>query len=318
MASTEPFFIVGVHRSGTTLLRYMFSSSSRIYIPPESDFIPTFFQKCPHAELSALQVDKILKRIFDKYRFAYEWQGKQPTVVDLLPGESRFTPASVLNGLYAQYARQNDAVRWADKTPIYTNYMLLIHSMFPQAKFIHIIRDGRDVSVSMMEKWGGKEFHVDTYFTARNWVRRISAARRSGQSLPSDKYIEVFYEDLVTEPESSMRRMCKFLDEPFDPLMLEQHYLAQKRVKAGAFHDRVRQPTTPNRLARWKNDMQVSDRRLFQHVAGPMLKELGYCLSKDHTLQLTEQLSLCFYKCKYETLQFGRRIAQFGGLVPPN
>ena len=106
-SNNHPFFIVGVHRSGTTLLRYMLSSHSRIYIPPESDFIPNFFLRRPTAELSERQITDILHTIFSKYRFVGEWQGDPLNAHALAREMPKYTPAALLDALYREYAQQN-------------------------------------------------------------------------------------------------------------------------------------------------------------------------------------------------------------------
>lgn len=318
MAQTNsPFFIVGVHRSGTTLLRYMLSSSSRIYIPPESDFIPRFFLGRSDAVLSERKVEELLESIFSEYRFVRDWRGERPpagTFFQQLPAP---TPTAFLHRLYAMYAEQNGAVRWGDKTPIYTDYIPLLKQLFPDARFIHIIRDGRDAALSMLDKWEEKEFHVDIFFAARNWVRRIRKARADGQKLGPAHYYELRYEDLVSDPEPQLRKVCRFLDEPFDPGMLSHHRLARSKESAGGFHDAVRSAATTRRVARWTREMDEADRRLFQAVGGALLDELDYGTEDLGGMGTRERLRLAALASKYVVLQTGRWGLQAAGLKPP-
>jgi hypothetical protein len=314
----RPFFIVGVNRSGTTLLRYMLLSSPRIYIPPESDFIPRFFGRRPHGPLSRKQAVRILATIFGSYRLVREWQGEAPDLeafVDSLPD---LTPAALLDALYRRYAEQNGAVRWADKTPIYTRHIDLIAQIFPMAQFIHVIRDGRDVALSMVEKWGKEEFHIDIYFAARDWVRRIRRARASGARLGPGRYYEVRYENLVKDPEHELRAVCKFLDEPYLPQMAHPHLLARERIPIDDFHAPVRQPPTTNRVGRWQTEMSEADQRLFQHIAGGLLAELGYEVGDVGAMPLQEMVRFAGLGAKYAALQAGRCVLQAVGVFPPN
>lgn len=315
--STDPIFIVGVHRSGTTLLRYMLSSSPRIYIPPESDFIPRFFLCKPLAALDEKKVASTLDIIFEKYRFVKEWEGERPEANDFYSTMRSKTPAGFLEQLYSHYAAQKGAVRWGDKTPIYSSYIDLIHQIFPQAKFVHIIRDGRDVALSMLDKWGDKEIHVDIYFTARNWVRRIREAQLSGKRLGSGLFYELTYESLVASPEESLRHVCDFLEEPFVEEMVTHHRKARQQIGSGSFHDAVRQPVSKSRICRWQNEMNAADLRLFEQVAGPLLVELNYKLADVGPMSILEKSRFQAFHVKYEALQIGRRVAQNMGLVPP-
>ena len=309
-----PFFIVGVHRSGTTLLRFMLSSSPRIYIPPESDFIPRFFLRAPEKPLSERRVARILRQIW-QYRFVKEWQEEPPQAADLLRNDR--TPAAFLHALYTAYARQHGALRWGDKTPIYTSYINLLHRIFPQAKFVHIIRDGRDVALSTLDKWGAKEFHVDIYYAARIWMRRIRQAQEAGARLGAQLYYEMRYEQLVQQPEQELQKLCAFLDEEYMPQMARQDIMARQQIKAGSFHDPIRRPPNTTRVARWRREMSAVDLRLFQHVAGNMLTALGYELAPGGDMSVHEQVRLIALALKYETLQAGRRVLQAVGLKPP-
>jgi hypothetical protein len=317
MPTTErPIFIIGVHRSGTTLLRYMLNSSPRIYIPPESDFIPRFFGRDPAGELSEPRIAAILTTIFAKYRLVKEWQGDPPAAEAFLQAMPARTPAAFLDTLYRTYARQYGAVRWGDKTPIYTSYVDLIHQIFPQAQFVHIIRDGRDVALSMFDKWG-HEIHIDIYFAARNWVRRIRQAQAAGTRLGPDLYYEMRYEDLVQDPEAHLRPLCEFLGEPYLPEMANPHHLGRERIEPDSFHAAIRQPPSTARIGRWQQEMLEPDRRLFQRIAGPLLDALGYETPDLGVMSPGEIARFVALGSKYVILQAGRRVLQATGLLPP-
>jgi hypothetical protein len=314
----RPFFIVGVHRSGTTLLRYMLSSHSRLYVPPESDFIPYFFLRHPEAELSDRRIGEILDTVFTKYRFVKEWQGERPDTADFVQAMPSRTPAALLDTLYTAYAGQNGAQRWGDKTPIYASYLDLIHHIFPTAQFIHIVRDGRDAALSMLAKYQEDEFHVDVFFAARNWVRRIRKAQTSGARLGPDLYYELRYEDLVMDPEKELQGVCDFLGEPFERFMLRHHRLASSRIPADShFFDTVRNPTTDARIGRWRSGLSPADQRLVQLVQARLLEALDYPLEDLGPMPISEQARLAALAAKYLTLQAGRRVLQEAGLFPP-
>jgi len=295
----------------------MLTSSPRIYIPPESDFIPRFFTTDPKEHLDPDCVARLLEIIFDKYRFGKEWQGERPNPDVFSSRMEEPTPAAFLDTLYRMYAAQRGSIRWGDKTPIYTSYIPLIHRIFPSAQFIHMIRDGRDVALSTLDKWGESEVHVDIYYAARIWVRRIHQARWAARALASDQYLEVRYEDLVQSPEMELRTICRFLEEPFDPKMAKYHHQARRLVAPGDFHAPVRHPPDPSRAGRWRREMSKNDRRIYEHVAGPLLEALGYGVEDLGPLSAAQRLRLLALQCKYDTLQASRQLAQRLGLVPP-
>ena len=228
------------------------------------------------------------------------------------------TPAAFLDALYGEYARQNGAERWGDKTPIYASYLDLIHEIWPQAQFLHIIRDGRDAALSMLEKYERDEFHVDVFFAARNWVRRIRKAQASGARLGPGLYYELRYEDLVQYPERELQAVCDFLGETFEPAMLVHHRLASDRIPAEShFFDTVRSPTTQQRMGLWQEKLSTRDQRLIQCVAGRLLSELGYERVDLGPMPVQEWARLAALAAKYATLQAGRRVLQELGLFPP-
>jgi hypothetical protein len=318
LSEVRPIFIVGVHRSGTTLLRYMLGSHSRIYIPPESDFVPSFFLHRPAKDLSDEEIEHILRTIFDRYRFVKEWQGEPPQPGPFIRSMTDRSPAAFLDTLYSAYARQYGAQRWGDKTPIYASYVDLIHEIFPHAQFLHIIRDGRDAALSMLDKYERDEFHVDIFFAARNWVRRIRSAQRAGSRLGPDLYYELRYENLIEDPESELRTVCEFLGETYEPGMIEYHQTARERIPANShFFSNVRNPPSRQRIGRWQQQMSERDQRLVQTVAGKLLAELGYPLVDLRPMSIGEQARLAVLATKYAMLQSGRRVLQAFGLFPP-
>ncbi len=317
MVTEHPIFIVGVHRSGTTLLRFMLNSNPRIYIPPESDFVPRFFGRDPHRALSQRRITWLLDVIFARYRLVKEWQGPPPDPEEFAAEMAEPTAAAFLDTLYSRYARQQGAQRWGDKTPIYASYIDLLAAIFPKAQFVHIIRDGRDVALSMLDKWGEKELHVDLYFAARNWRRRISQAQASGDQLSPDRYYEMRYEALVEDPERELRPLCQFLEESYLPEMAQPQHLGRRQIATGDFHAPVRQPPSTSRVGRWQREMAAADLRLFQRVAGGLLAELGYELADAGPMPAGEVGRMALFALKYETLQAGRRVLQAAGLVPP-
>ncbi len=316
---SNPIFIIGVHRSGTTLLRFMLSSHPNIYIPPESDFIPRFFLRYPQRELSSSDIRRYLDIIFRQYRFVEDWKGKPPDPVDfvhLLNGHR--TPATFLDLLYRLYAHQNNAVRWGDKTPIYTSYVDLLHTIFPDAQFIHMIRDPRDLALSMVEHYRGREFHVDIYFAAKNWLRRTLKARQDGAVLGNNQYLEIFYEDLVNQPEQNLVKISNFIGEDFAPEMKAQHIMAQEIIPDDShFFKNVRLPVNTNSVYRWKKELSQADLATVQIITGPLMEELGYPLADVKEPNLSETARQFYYATKYSVLQVGRRLLQTINLVPP-
>jgi hypothetical protein len=259
----------------------------------------------------------MLRIIFDEYRFVKEWRSPIPAADGFYEALDDVTPAAFLRALYTAYAEQYGATRWGDKTPIYSSYLGLLAAIFPDAQFIHLIRDGRDAGLSLLDRWARRDFHIDIYFAARNWVRRILDARRSAGHLAEGSYYECRYETLVANPEAELRSMCDFLDERYAPEMARPHELAAARLPAGGFHDAVRAPPSTDRIGRWREEMDRADRLLFHSVAGPLLEELGYEVPDVPQTPFPSQLRIMALRAKYEALQSARRLARLLKIVPP-
>ncbi len=316
-SNERPIFIVGAARSGTTLLRFMLLGNPRIYIPPQSDFIPRLFGRQPTATLSRQQAIRAAEFIFNAHPFIKDWRDERlvaEAFVDSLPDRR---PGTLLNTLYSQYAHQYGAERWGDKSPTYTGYIHLMSEIFPDAQFIHIIRDGRDVALSTVETFQ-KDFHIDLYFAASSWDRRVRAAMTTGRQLGVNRYREIRYEQLVNDPERVLEETCAFLGETFHPAMLEPQKQAHDRLSPKGVHAAVRQPLTTSRVGRWQQEMSDADRRLFQLVAGDTLDELGYDSCAVGNMSLGEYARYAGLRLKYVVLEGGRQILQPTGLFNPH
>ena len=231
--------------------------------------------------------------------------------MDALPD---LTPATFLDALYRQYAHQYGAERWGDKSPTYTEHMDLIAEIFPNAQFIHLIRDGRDVALSMIEAYRQDRFYVDVYFAARTWKQRIRKAFASASRLGPGRYLELHYEQLTTNPEAELRRICEFLGETYHPAMAEPHFLARQFLRPAGLHAPVRQPPSTMSSGRWRREMSDSDQRLFQTVAGDLLTEVGYETVSLGKMSPGERAHLAGLQTKFTILEAGRVILQTAGM----
>ena len=160
----------------------------------------------------------------------------------------------------------------------------MIAGVLPEARFIHLIRDGRDVALSVRPLWFGPTSIEDA---AIWWKERVEAGQRAGSEL---RYMEVRYESLVGNVRSELERVCDFLDLDFREDMLQGHTRACARLaeekdlpKQGIaaerrreIHARVRVRPDPSGVGRWRTEMTPDERRRFEELAGDTLERLGY------------------------------------------
>jgi hypothetical protein len=278
-------FVVGVPRSGTTLLRLMLDAHPQLTIPPETYFLPELLRACKSGGASR---ERVLEVITATKRWQ-DFQLEPSRLLRRLPARRPVKGREAARAFYAAYAESVGKPRWGDKTPVYLKSMLAIQKALPEARFIHIIRDGRDVALSVLGLLFGPD-SVDE--AARRWKRKVLRAREQASRLRH--YREVRYEDLVADPESTLRSVCEDVELPWDPSMLDYHRHAEQRMRTeirelrplggGTItaeervrqHELVSRPPSATRAGRWKTDMSPADRQAFESVAGKLLDQLGY------------------------------------------
>lgn len=264
-----PFFIVGASRSGTTLLRLMLNRHPHLCIPPESHFITHLHAEQPEL----LSHDDFYQRLISHERLA-DWQ----LDLDALRRRIESTPlqwAPLFDAVFRLYADRQGKRRWGDKTPDYVRVLDRLERLFPQALFVHLVRDGRDVACSLLEvPW----FSDNMEKIARFWADSVRMGRESGKRIGPSRYLELRYEQLIQQPEQQLQRVCDFLGEPMDRCMLDYHEDADAAIppERRAWHQRVGRPVDSSRIGRWKTDLTRRQRRTLKKIAGDLLEELGY------------------------------------------
>ena len=276
-------FIVGVGRSGTTLLRLMLDAHPALAIPGETHFL---HQLAKQDGVTRAQFVEIVTTSETWENFALDTESLEAALDALEP----FSLAEAIRAFYRLYANRRGKPRWGDKTGFYLRSMEAIQRLLPEAHFIHVIRDGRDNALSRQGLWFGPGDDFEAL--ARLWVDGIQAARAQAGALTH--YREVRFETLVARPKDTLENICADLDLAFDPAMLDYHKsapgrLAEYRRPFGpaertpgdlatfmSIHERVQTPLDETRIGRWRSAMKPEDRARYEAIAGPLLRELGY------------------------------------------
>jgi Sulfotransferase family len=272
----EPFlFFVGCGRSGTTLFRAIFDSHPSFSIPGESHFIVHLLPKRHRYETPAgFQLEAFLTDLVSHPRFQL-WGLADEQVETALAEDPPSTLAEAIRTVFGAYARAQGKDRYGDKTPGYVSHLLNLARLFPEARFAHIIRDGRDVALSYLDVSFGPE---TVEAAALHWRRMVERGRRAGARLGSHRYVEVRYEDLLSDPEGTVRFLCRFIGLDFHPSMFRYTERSAEVAKGSAFpeaHTRLGLPPTKG-LRDWRTQMTVEDLIAFELLTGDLLAELGY------------------------------------------
>jgi hypothetical protein len=294
-------FIVGMNRSGTTLLRMMLDAHPELTIPPETHFVPDLIKAArepgatPEAALAAMKS----AREWGDFGFSDE------RMLSRLRALPEVKPGPAVRTFYEAYMEQQGKPRWGEKTPTYVQKMRLIGRALPEARFVHVIRDGRDVALSVLDRTVRDRTAADV---GRRWQKKITKAREDSPKL--QHYSEVRYEDLILDTEPVLRRVCEFIELPWDDAMLEYHERSGERLKEMAralpgdgrakelsverrmaTHAMTTKPPSADRVARWRTQMTAEQRAGFELVAGELLAELGYPIGVGAVEEATAQIA---------------------------
>ena len=277
MTTAAPFFIVGSGRCGSTLLRVMLASHSQLTIPPETWFlIPLVKRFSVNRALSAIEIDRAVSMMTGDYRWpdmkfdAEEFRRqvsklREPRVRDLV------------EVVYGRHMTLEGKVRWGDKTPVYIDILPELARMYPESRFIHLVRDGRDVAKSFKATgWdsGGRWLHDNT----REWIKAIRLHWRWTGSEFCDRIMLVRYEDLLLEMEPTLRKICAFIGEEFEPGMLAWESKVDEQVPAReqVRHTKLKLRIGSEGVARWKHEMTAREIFVCEAFMGQHLSRLGY------------------------------------------
>tara|TARA_B100001559_G_C16452736_1_gene600119 strand:- start:42 stop:977 length:936 start_codon:yes stop_codon:yes gene_type:complete len=275
--SCIPFFIIGSGRSGNTLLRSILSGNSDISIPPESYRIPFAIKKFHIFNNRDWEdiVSQVLKEFEDCKEF-YTWE------IDITDAQKRLeniadskrTLSNIFDELFCTYTEKHSpgSKIWGDKTPMNTLYLDWIGTVFPRSKFIHIIRDGRDVASSYL-----KMERYDTILEAANrWINSIESAQSFGSKI-KENYMEIRYEELVTKPEEVIKDTCDFLDIDYDSKMLDHTKQVKKLGDTDKeHHSNLSKPISSDSVGKWRNNLSESDQESITKLLHKHLQRLGY------------------------------------------
>lgn len=261
------------------MLRLLLNAHPRIAIPGEMEYFPSLpreklenWQDHP-VDRSALQ--NFMVGFLDRHDFRHI--------------DTEQLQNNILNGNGLNYKRPyelalrtwadaENKARWGEKTPTNFFYVDIMHEMFPDAQFVHLVRDPRAVVHSMNRFI---QMTDDTFINAHNWRLFIEDAYSVFQEvIPEDQRTTIRYEDLTAAPEDTARSLCDFLDEPFDPEMLQFHESSPKYM-----HDSfdefggsktvtkpIRKPDTP----KWKNGLSPREIGVIELICGDAMKQFGY------------------------------------------
>lgn len=214
-----PLFIVGLPRSGTKLIRDLLNQNPRLGIPvSETHFLPYWVDKFGFRP--NFNNPDAFAAFYNEFCRTPFFENMARRGMELSPAWLQETAdltswSSIIEAILRYYAPKNKPdIIWGDKTPGYVTHLELLNNIFTNARFLHIIRDPRDYALSVNRAWGK---HL--YLAADVWQRTVQQARQSAVPL-THRYLEIYYEKLLANPEAELKLVCSFLGIEFLPEML--------------------------------------------------------------------------------------------------
>ena len=261
--SQAPFFIVGCGRSGTSLLRNLLNSHPEVAIPLESLFIVDYLRAEESQDLVSLQ------KLLVKEPEISEWglKLKQQDLIGI-PALS-----ATIDRLHMLYAQSRGKKRWGQKTPRFVRNLDLIGAAFPEAKFIHMIRDPRAAVNSLIHS---NVHRSNPYYGGLRWKMDVSAGRDYESQHPG-RMLSIKYENLVTHSEDVLINISSFLNLVYQPNLSMQKGGAEEY---SAFYEKIHQnldrPLTARRIDTWKTELSASAVQVIEAIGMDVMVELGY------------------------------------------
>lgn len=289
----RPVFIGGCDRSGTTLLGDLLGTSPWTLTTPESQFLHELLL---HLKLGSFPTPQDAARwLQNHFRFAaWDLQLAPEKLEQLLAlDNARDTIEGIIQGYARQYhPHKAGADVWVDHTPDNFKYHAMLKARFPEARFIHIVRDGRAVCASIKDlDWGPN----NAYSASRHWADRLQQAL-AVESAEGDNCYRIHFEDLVANPAGELAKLCAFIDIPFDDAMIKGGGLVLPKFTRNQ-HRHVGQAPQASKADQWRQTLSRRELREFESYpfSRTLLEHLGYPLEFSETPKLSTLHTLGCY-----------------------
>lgn len=288
----DPIFIVGNPRSGTSLLRLILTCHSKIIIPPECGFI-VWLQKV-YSDWHQLdstnerKVDNFLDDLFRTKKFDTWGVSRnmlKKHIVDTRPENY----ADLCMQVYAAYGKsiKKSFTLWGDKNNFYLSYLNEILSLYRNARFLHIVRDGRDVACSYREVMNtsfssqyAPKLPVDIGEIALEWATNVTYTNTFMSKLPYQFGMTISYEELVKSPASNIKHICGWLGVPYEENMINFYSINKnKALEPNAtieWKKRTLQPISDETVGIYASELTIGEQQEFCNIATSALSIFSY------------------------------------------
>jgi hypothetical protein len=274
-------FLVGCLRSGTTLLQRIVDAHPQIAVIPETQWVPRWYERRRGLTREGFVTPELARRLCAHPRFA-RLEVDPERVQALIRDSEGKHYARFVTEVFDLHGQVKGKGLVGEKSPGYVRHLPTLHALWPHARVVHLIRDGRDVALSVLD-WSRRERTAGRFptwdedpvtTTALWWEWHVRLGREAGALVGPKRYYELRYESLVVDPETECAKLCDFLGVPYDEAMLAFH-VGRTKSKPGRSTKAAWLPVTRG-LRSWREQMAQVDIARFEAAAGALLAELGF------------------------------------------
>jgi len=292
----RPVFVIGSERSGTTLIMAVLGCHPRLAVPEVAWYYPRFRPYLfTYGDLADFENFRTLSHeMAHGLRTPYWGMNVNAATFGDEIAERAVALEQSFAGIYAamfeRYAEEVGKSRWGEKTPYNLFYVEQILEDFPNAQFVFIYRDGRDVSAEFLDSSFGP---TNIYCAAELWRMGQDAVKPWRETLSDDQWLDIKYETFVRDPVAGLKRLCAFIDEDYAEEMMEFHTTPTAK-RRGKTKDNwaLAEPISDKHVGIYKELLSVRDQRIAAWLAGEALEDYGYADILEPLELSSEQVTL--------------------------
>lgn len=302
-----PVFIVGTERSGSNLLRLILNAHSRIHVPHPPHILKYFSPiEASYGDLSQDEHLRLLIRDVGRLLEVHIHPWEPPMDPEAVLREARPRDLmGVFAAVYDQQLQHTGKARWGCKSTFVIHHLDRVVARFPDARFVWLVRDPRDVAASSRRSVFSP-FHP--YLTAQLWAEQQRLGDVALSRLGSAQVHLLRYEDLLAEPEPKIRAICDFLGEEFEPAQLafNRTEAAKKISQLSESWANASAPILSDNTAKYRGDLSLDEVRAVESVAGELMRRFDYPLEfPGLSLPPVQGLSLAVVHAKDQWWRLG-------------
>ena len=277
-------FIVGVGRSGTSLLQSMLNAHSKMSFMPETHFLRKYVFKS-----SVIVNSKNINFIIEMLNNDEDFLRVKIPAIEIVKIGMRYV--DIYEAILNIYSKRRKKEIVGDKDPRNIDFLPRLNTLYPKGKVIHIIRDPRDVVLSRTKAdWSkGRPFYLHAYM----YITQMQRGRRFGKEKYGNNYTEIFYEDLLGDPVKVLTELCAFLNVDFEKNMLDFSKSSVELVDKSEMQWKKETfgPLLVGNKNKWKEELNDQQIGLIQCVCKPVFNKDMYPYYNDAKISIISKIA---------------------------